>query len=88
MCTYSLRHVSLSFGNNLSQLCHPLMAVAKPSAGVRITVDLMGLDKQVLHPTHPSCCHMLCQPRSMLLFAIPGGGGSVKKVVVCALLEK
>lgn len=39
-----------------------------------------------LHNT--SCCHMLCQPRSMLLFAIPGGGGSVKKVVVCALLEK
>lgn len=54
MCTYSLRHVSLSFGNNLSQLCHPLMAVAKPNGGVRITVDLMGLDKQVLHPTHPS----------------------------------
>ena len=41
-------------GDNLSQWCYPLVTVAKPKGGVRITVDLMKLNKQVVRPAHPS----------------------------------
>uniref|UniRef100_A0A0P4VQ24 RNA-directed DNA polymerase n=2 Tax=Scylla olivacea TaxID=85551 RepID=A0A0P4VQ24_SCYOL len=41
-------------GDHPSQWCHPLVTVAKPKGGVRITVDLTGLNKQVLRPAHPS----------------------------------
>jgi len=41
-------------GGEPSQWCHPLVAVAKPKGGVRITVDLTKLNSQVLRPAHPS----------------------------------
>ncbi|XP_047481642.1 uncharacterized protein LOC125034045 [Penaeus chinensis] len=41
-------------GDEPSQWCHPLVAVAKPNGGVRITVDLTKLNSQVLRPSHPS----------------------------------
>lgn len=46
--------------NEPSKWCHPLVAVGKPRGGVRITVDLAKLNRQVLRPVHPSptprCC--------------------------------
>ena len=39
--------------DNPSEWCHPLVVVAK-NKGVRITVDMTKLNRQVLRPTHPS----------------------------------
>ncbi|XP_050709713.1 uncharacterized protein LOC126994436 [Eriocheir sinensis] len=41
-------------GDEPSPWCHPLVAVAKPSGGVRITTDLSKLNSQVSRPAHPS----------------------------------
>ena len=41
-------------GDNPSPWCHPLVAVAKPKGGVRITTDLSKLNDQVSRPAHPS----------------------------------
>ena len=42
-------------GEGPSDWCHPLVVVAKPKGGVRITVDLTKLNSQVRRPTHPPC---------------------------------
>lgn len=41
-------------GDDPSPWCHPMVAVAKPNGGIRITTDLSKLNKQVSRPTHPS----------------------------------
>ena len=41
-------------GDSPSEWCHPLVIVPKPKGGVRLTVDLTKLNKQVSRPTHPS----------------------------------
>ena len=41
-------------GDQPSPWCHPLVAVAKPNGGVRITTDLSKLNSQVQRPAHPS----------------------------------
>ncbi|XP_076037654.1 uncharacterized protein LOC143023062 [Oratosquilla oratoria] len=41
-------------GDEPSEWCHPLVAVAKPNGGVRITTDLSKLNAQVARPPHPS----------------------------------
>ncbi|XP_076068309.1 uncharacterized protein LOC143040770 isoform X3 [Oratosquilla oratoria] len=41
-------------GDEPSEWCHPLIAVAKPNGGVRITTDLSKLNAQVARPPHPS----------------------------------
>lgn len=41
-------------GDEPSDWCHPLVAVAKANGGVRITTDLSKLNKQVSRPAHPS----------------------------------
>ena len=41
-------------GDSPSPWCHPLVAVAKPNGGVRITTDLSKLNGQVSRPAHPS----------------------------------
>lgn len=41
-------------GEDPSPWCHPLVAVAKPNGGVRITTDLSKLNSQVSRPAHPS----------------------------------
>lgn len=41
-------------GEEPSVKCHPLVAVAKPTGGVRITVDLSKLNSQVTRPAHPA----------------------------------
>jgi len=41
-------------GDEPSEWCHPLVAVAKPKGGVRITTDLSKLNTQVVRPAHPS----------------------------------
>ena len=41
-------------GDEPSPWCHPLVAVAKPNGGVRITTDLSKLNSQVSRPAHPS----------------------------------
>lgn len=40
-------------GDKPSKWCHPLVAIAKPNGGVRITTDLSKLNKQVSRPAHP-----------------------------------
>lgn len=41
-------------GDQPSPWCHPLVAVAKPIGGIRITTDLSKLNSQVERPAHPS----------------------------------
>ncbi|XP_063860706.1 uncharacterized protein LOC135101063 [Scylla paramamosain] len=41
-------------GDEPSEWCHPLVAVAKPKGGVRITTDLSKLNSQIARPAHPS----------------------------------
>ncbi|ROT85619.1 hypothetical protein C7M84_010242 [Penaeus vannamei] len=41
-------------GDEPSQWWHPMVAVLKPKGGVRITVDLTKLNKQVYRPAHPA----------------------------------
>ena len=37
-----------------SEWCHPLVTVAKPKGGVRLTVDLSNINGQTIRPAHPS----------------------------------
>lgn len=41
-------------GDEACEWCHPLVVVPKPKGGVRLTVDLSRLNKQVLRTAHPS----------------------------------
>ncbi|KAG0721036.1 Retrovirus-related Pol polyprotein from transposon opus [Chionoecetes opilio] len=52
-------------GAEVSDWCHPMVVAQKQSGGVRITVDLSKLNRQVLRPTHPSP-----SPRSAAMQAV------------------
>ncbi|XP_070000274.1 uncharacterized protein [Penaeus vannamei] len=41
-------------GDEPCEWCHPLVVVPKPKGGVRLTVDLSRLNKQVVRTAHPS----------------------------------
>lgn len=41
-------------GDEVSEWCHPMVVAPKQSGGIRITVDLSRLNRQVLRPAHPS----------------------------------
>ncbi|KAG0722364.1 Transposon Ty3-I Gag-Pol polyprotein [Chionoecetes opilio] len=66
-------------GAEVSDWCHPMVVAQKQSGGVRITVDLSKLNRQVLRPTHPSPSpssaamqlHRITINRKKFMFASP-----------------